>query len=276
MTPTIAIIGALVKEVRQIYSAVDHGTVVEEAGLTVVTGGYFGFNVVATTAGMGTVNAAAATQHLISAHGANAVIFSGIAGGLNPVLHIGDVVVGECLRYLDTDTALVAESAPGLEEFHSSDFLVELARETLVAFGYLDAALDGDAVDAAALEAARAVAETSPFYRFGAVEEPSRYLVGTIATGDRFVTGEEMRAAAVAATAADCVEMEGAAVAHVAAKNGVDCLVLRAISDNCDEAYDALSAREFDLDEYARSASALTLAIVRRLSARMGLDRRER
>ncbi len=30
-------------------------------------------------------------------------------------------------------------------------------------------------------------------------------------------------------------------------KNGVDCLVLRAISDNCDEAYDAICEREFDL-----------------------------
>mgnify|MGYP000261375662 CR=1 FL=1 len=39
-------------------------------------------------------------------------------------------------------------------------------------------------------------------------------------------------------------------------KNGVDCLVLRAISDNCDEAYDAICEREFDLFEYARVASA--------------------
>ena len=37
-----------------------------------------------TTAGMGTINAAAAAQHLISKYNANAIIFSGIAGGLNP------------------------------------------------------------------------------------------------------------------------------------------------------------------------------------------------
>ena len=105
MTPTIAIIGALEKEVRQIYTAVEKGTVVDEAGLHIVGGEYHGFTVVATTAGMGTVNAAAAAQHLISAYHANAIIFSGIAGGLNPQLHIGDVVIGEHLRYLDTDTA---------------------------------------------------------------------------------------------------------------------------------------------------------------------------
>ena len=233
-------------------------------------GEYHGFEIVATTAGMGTVNAAAAAQHLISAHGANAIIFSGIAGGLNPALHIGDVVIGEHLRYLDTDTALIAESAPGLEEFSSSDFLVELAEQTLRAHGFVDAALsEGDAATA------RAEADATLFRRNNTDSEPQRFLRGTIATGDRFVSGAEAKAAAIAATQGDCVEMEGAAIAHVAAKNGIDCLVLRAISDNCDESYDALSSREFDLEEYAKSASSLVLSIVRRLAVQLGIEPRD-
>lgn len=75
--------------------------------------------------------------------------------------------------------------------------------------------------------------------------------------------------------AGDCVEMEGAAIAHIAAKNGIDCLVLRAISDNCDESYDALSSREFDLEEYAASASSLVLSIVRRLAVKLGVEPRD-
>ena len=233
-------------------------------------GEYHGFEIVATTAGMGTVNAAAAAQHLISAHGANAIIFSGIAGGLNPALHIGDVVIGERLRYLDTDTALIAESAPGLEEFSSSDFLVELAEQTLRAHGFVDAALsEGDAATA------RAEADATLFRRNNTDSEPQRFLRGTIATGDRFVSGAEAKAAAIAATQGDCVEMECAAIAHVAAKNGIDCLVLRAISDNCDESYDALSSREFDLEEYAKSASSLVLSIVRRLAVQLGIEPRD-
>lgn len=270
MAPVIAIIGALEKEVRQIYAAVEKGTVADEAGLRIVGGEYHGFEIVATTAGMGTVNAAAAAQHLISAHGANAIIFSGIAGGLNPVLHIGDVVIGEHLRYLDTDTALIAESTPGLEEFSSSDFLVELAEQTLRAHGFVDAALsEGDAATA------RAEADATIFRRNNTDSEPQRFLRGTIATGDRFVSGAEAKAAAIAATQGDCVEMEGAAIAHVAAKNGIDCLVLRAISDNCDESYDALSSREFDLEEYAKSASSLVLSIVRRLAVQLGIEPRD-
>ena len=270
MAPVIAIIGALEKEVRQIYAAVEKGTVADEAGLRIVGGEYHGFTVVATTAGMGTVNAAAAAQHLISAHGANAIIFSGIAGGLNPALHIGDVVIGERLRYLDTDTALIAESAPELEEFSSSDFLVELAEKTLRAHGYVDAALAEEDV-----AAARAEADATLFRRNNTDAEPQRFLRGTIATGDRFVSGAEPKAAAIAATQGDCVEMEGAAIAHVAAKNGIDCLVLRAISDNCDESYDALSSREFDLEEYAESASSLVLSIVRRLAVQLGIEPRD-
>lgn len=270
MAPVIAIIGALEKEVRQIYAAVEKGTVADEAGLRIVGGEYHGFEIVATTAGMGTVNAAAAAQHLISAHGANAIIFSGIAGGLNPALHIGDVVIGEQLRYLDTDTALIAESAPGLEEFSSSDFLVELAEQTLRAHGFVDAALsEGDAATA------RAEADATLFRRNNTDSEPQRFLRGTIATGDRFVSGAEAKAAAIAATQGDCVEMEGAAIAHVAAKNDIDCLVLRAISDNCDESYDALSSREFDLEEYAKSASSLVLSIVRRLAVQLGIEPRD-
>ena len=216
---TIAIIGALEKEIMQIKEELSDVCEAREAGLTVVSGELDGLTVVATTAG--------------------------IAGGLNPKLHIDDVVIGKRLRYLDTDTALIAESAPGLEEFGSTPALVDIAAEVLAERGFVDASTN-------------AVASN---------EGTKQFLVGTIATGNRFVTGATMRNDAIEATHADCVGMEGAAIAHVATKNGVDCLVLRAISDNCDEAYDAICEREFDLFEYARVASDITLDIVRRIAA---------
>ncbi len=240
MARTIAIIGALEKEVARIHDALADHTVTHEAGLEVAHGSLGDLDVVATVAGMGTVNAAAAAQHLISSYHPEAILFSGIAGGLNPALHIGDVVVGGRLRYLDTDTALVAESAPGLEEFDSSPALIEAAANALSAHGFIDAASsEADGTGA-------------------------QFLLGTIATGDRFITGAD-KDTVVEATHADCVEMEGAAVAHVAAKNGTPCLVLRAISDNCDESYVDLSHRSFDLEEYARTASELVLSILRAL-----------
>lgn len=183
---TIAIIGALEKEIMQIKEELSNVCMVQEAGLNVVTGGLDGLTVVATTAGMGTVNAAAATQHLISKYAPQAVVFSGIAGGLNPKLHIDDVVIGKRLRYLDTDTALIAESAPGLEEFGSTPALVDIAADVLAERGFVDASTNAAASN----------------------EGTKQFLVGTIATGNRFVTGAAMRNDAIEATHADCVGME--------------------------------------------------------------------
>ncbi|MBY4796920.1 5'-methylthioadenosine/S-adenosylhomocysteine nucleosidase [Collinsella sp. AGMB00827] len=266
---TIAILGALEKEVRYIAQAIKGAAVESLGGLTVFSGTYQGFYVVTTVAGMGTVNAAAAAQLLISTYGADALIFTGIAGGLNPALHSNDIVIGKRLRYTDTDTALIAESAPGLEEFASTDYLVDLAEEVLLANGYVDAGLSAE--QAGSISPGQA-ADASPSRSANHASEPKHYLKGTIATGNRFITGADARAALIQATQADCAEMEGAAIAHIAAKNGIDCLVLRAISDNCDEAYDALSARSFDLNSYARTASEIVLAMIRRLHVPLGMN----
>lgn len=241
---TIAIIGALEKEIMQIKEELSDVCEAREAGLTVVSGELDGLTVVATTAGMGTVNAAAATQHLISKYAPQAVVFSGIAGGLTqaPYRRRGHWQTPALSGYRYRAYRRVRT---GLEEFGSTPALVDIAAEVLAERGFVDASTN-------------AVASN---------EGTKQFLVGTIATGNRFVTGATMRNDAIEATHADCVGMEGAAIAHVATKNGVDCLVLRAISDNCDEAYDAICEREFDLDEYARTASGITLDIVRRIAA---------
>ena len=128
---TIAIIGALDDEVALIAASLNDVTHDRQAGLD-VTRGTLGTNeggtvtAVATVGGMGLVNAAATTQHLIDTYHPDAVIFSGIAGNLNRNLHINDVVLGGTLRYLDTDMRLVGQWKPGteqqpVEEFHSDD-----------------------------------------------------------------------------------------------------------------------------------------------------------
>ena len=69
---TIAIIGAMDEEVANIASALSDITVTEEAGVSVTRGTIetnkgTRVNVAATVGGMGTVNIAATTQHLIDA-----------------------------------------------------------------------------------------------------------------------------------------------------------------------------------------------------------------
>ena len=93
-----------------------------------------------------------------------------------------------------------------------------------------------------------------------------KYIVGKIATGDTFVGDSATKNAIAADCAPDCVEMEGAAVAHVAAKYGVPCVVLRAMSDNADEeAYDTLVVKEFDITEYCTTAARICEDLISRL-----------
>ena len=89
------------------------------------------------------------------------------------------------------------------------------------------------------------------------------HITGTIASGNYFVDTPEQVEAVIAATGADAVEMEGTAVAHVAARNSVPALVIRALSDNADTDYEEF--RTFDITEYANTAARLAVNIVRRL-----------
>ncbi|KAB8289726.1 5'-methylthioadenosine/S-adenosylhomocysteine nucleosidase [Bifidobacterium avesanii] len=233
---TVAVIGALNEEVAliaQSLEGVEHdrgasldvfrGTLVTNAGPTV--------NVAATVGGMGLVNAAATAQRLIDAYHPDAVIFSGIAGNLNRDLHVNDVVLGGTLRYLDTDMRLVGQWKPGtedapVEEFHSDPHLLALA----------DAALNDAGI---------------------------HHITGIIASGNYFVDTPEKVSEVTLATGADAVEMEGAAVAHVAARNDVPALVIRALSDNADTDYEVF--KEFDISEYANTAARLVTDILRRM-----------
>ena len=193
---TVAIIGALDEEVALIAKSLTHVTHTAKGSLDIVSGTVdsFGSDVIkvaATVGGMGLVNAAATTQLLIDELAPDVVIFSGIAGNLNTHLHINDVVLGGTLRYLDTDMRLVGQWKPGtadapVEEFHSDDRLLEVADEALANAGIT-------------------------------------HITGIIASGNYFVDTPQKVEEVIRLTGADAVEMEGAAVAQVAARTGDSC-----------------------------------------------------
>ena len=91
-------------------------------------------------------------------------------------------------------------------------------------------------------------------------------LTGKIDTGDLFVGDSETKAAIEAKCAPDCVEMEGAAVSQIAAKNGVPCVILRAMSDNADEdGHEVLVVKKFSIGEYVATATKIVAAMVEKL-----------
>ena len=91
-------------------------------------------------------------------------------------------------------------------------------------------------------------------------------IAGKIATGDLFVGDAATKKAIEDKCQPDCVEMEGAAVSQVAARNGVPCVILRAMSDNADESgYEVLVVKKFSIGEYIKTATAIVANMIEAL-----------
>ncbi|MBR6252962.1 MAG: 5'-methylthioadenosine/adenosylhomocysteine nucleosidase [Clostridia bacterium] len=150
--------------------------------------------------GMGKVNAARTTQTLIDNYKPDYVINCGVAGGLNDIVKIGDIVIGEKIVQYDFDlTAFGREKGEVSDKVgkfvHSDKSLVEKAYGVIVR----DDSISG--------------------------------IVGTIATADRFMTDPEEAKKVAMEFGADCCEMEGAAIAQVCFLDNVPFVVIRSISD---------------------------------------------
>ena len=223
------IMGAMPDEVDQLCAKLTDVTVDSYGGVEYHQGTLAGKQVVVCCAGMGKANAAATTQVLILRYGAQRIIFSGIAGNMSSQIGIGDVVIGKTVVYHDAQLDMIAQNPPFLTEYTGDPALVAAAEAACQAAGV-------------------------------------KALTGKIATGDLFVGDSATKAAIQAKCAPDCVEMEGAAVSQIAAKNGVPCVILRAMSDNADEeAYDTLVVKEFDITEYCTTAARICEDLISRL-----------
>ena len=225
----IGIMGAMPDEVDQLCAKLEQVTKETYAGVEYHQGMLNGRQVVVCCAGMGKANAASTVQVLITKYGAEKIIFSGIAGNMTSKIGIGDVVIGKTVLYHDAQLDMICQNPPFLKEY------------------------TGDAILIAAAEKACADAGV-------------KALVGKIATGDLFVGDSETKAAIEAKCAPDCVEMEGAAVSQIAAKNGVPCVILRAMSDNADESgYEVLVVKKFSIGEYIKTATAIVANMIEAL-----------
>ena len=170
-------------------------------------GSYCGHDVYLTLCGVGKVNAAVCTQRLIDYAKLDAIINSGVAGGVSDKLTICDLAISDSLTYHDFYPIDVLEKyAPGCSVFVADKKLLSLAEDAankLISSG-----------------------------------ENFNCQTGMIVSGDMFVENEEYNKMLKEKYNAVCTEMEGAAVAHAALLSGVPFIVIRAISDNADEKAD--------------------------------------
>lgn len=223
------IMGAMPDEVDQLCARLQDVTCETYAGVDYHKGTLQGKQVVVCCAGMGKANAASTVQVLCTRYGIDRLIFSGIAGNMTSEIGIGDVCVGETVVYHDAELDMLAQSAPFLKEYHG------------------DPALVAAALDACAACGVKAIA-------------------GKIATGDTFVGDAATKKAIEEKCRPDCVEMEGAAVSQIAGRNGVPCVVLRAMSDNADESgYEVLVVKQFSIAEYIKTATDIVTHMIEHL-----------
>lgn len=110
--PRIAIISAFQPELSTLLANVERPRKFTANGVEFTTGKLRGRPVVLFLSGISMVNAAMNTQLVLERFNVTHIVFSGIAGGVNPALNIGDVVVAERWgQYLEILAA--REEAPG-------------------------------------------------------------------------------------------------------------------------------------------------------------------
>ena len=215
----LGIIGAMQVEVEALVEKLTKANAKNIAGSTYYEGILEGLDVVVVQCGVGKVNAAMCVQTLCNLYRVTHIVNTGVAGSLRAELDIGDLVVSRDAMYHDFEvTALDYPygKVPGMD---------------VIAFP----------ADEALMQAAFAAAESV---------NPGHTKIGRVASGDQFVCRKEQKTHIISVTDAVCTEMEGAAIAHTAYRNGVPFVILRAISDKADDSaemdyptFEAIAAR---------------------------------
>ncbi|BBI30613.1 5'-methylthioadenosine/adenosylhomocysteine nucleosidase [Cohnella abietis] len=100
---SIAIIAAMEEEAAELKSQIDHIQTVTVAGGVFHSGQLRGKDIILLECGIGKVNAALTTAVLIDRYRPELIIHYGAAGGLDPALKIGDIVVATEVAYSDVD-----------------------------------------------------------------------------------------------------------------------------------------------------------------------------
>ena len=243
--PRIAIVSAYSPEVVSLKAQMNVEKTLVLNGRSVYVGTLAGHKVLLTLSGVSMVNAAMTTQALIDHFRVERIVFSGIAGGVNPSLDVGDVVVP--MQWSEYQENLFArETSPGVfappvwfqPTLPNYGMMFPEPVDITTVNGPVDqeASVVWFAADPAMLQVAAQVAPTVALDRCTASgiclsEQPIVKTGGNGVSGPTFVDNASYRDYAWSTWQTDALDMESAAVAHVATVNGVPFLIFRSLSD---------------------------------------------
>jgi len=244
----IGLICAIPQELADLRADLAHDDRIRIGGFDFDQGRLDGQPVVLAEAGIGKVNTATVATVLAVRFGARTLVFSGVAGGLDPDLAIGDVVVAE--RAIQHDAGVIEEGrlhpyqAGHVPFFNPTPELGYAVRPDLLA----------------RVRARLADLELPPLSAAaGGSGRRPRLVYGTILAGDQFIHCEATRERLHREFGAQAVAMEGGALAQVAERLGLPWLEIRALSD--------LAGKDsrFDFARFVAEVAKSSALILRRL-----------
>lgn len=242
-TPRVAIVSAFEPELALLLEKVQDPVKHQVNGVVFTTGKLQGKPVVLFLSGISMVNAAMNTQLVLDRFTISHILFSGIAGGANPALNIGDVAVVERWgQYLEV--LMARETAPGV--FHPTKTDLD---PTLGHFGMMyprsvrvRSADHSDFkrkfwfdVDPELLAVAKSLNKVNltacDAQRRCLDQQPQLVVGGNGVSGQAFVDNAAYREYAYQTFKANVLDMESAACAMVAYSNSVPFIAFRSLSD---------------------------------------------
>jgi adenosylhomocysteine nucleosidase len=210
-------------------------------GTVFTTGTIEGKPVVLFLSGISMVNAAMTTQLALDRFAIDRIVFSGIAGGVDPALAIGDVVVPEAWsQYLESVFARETDGRYALPSYADkplANFGMMFPQPVQVAKGRQQPEKRfWFPVDARLLAIARTMAGTTALKACTTANKcishkPKIVVGGHGVSGQAFVDNKAFRDYARKTFDAEVLDMESAAVAHVAYANRTPFIAFRSLSD---------------------------------------------
>ena len=257
--PTVALAQSVVgvlgiaTEIAPIERQLQDSREVAVRGYVFRVGNLNGRRVVVGRSGIGKVSAAIVTTLLIREFNPSAILFSGTAGAIDPVLYPGDVVIGRTMAQHDVGL----QTPDGIRRRGMRNPLT----------GDLDPLLvpAPEALLTAARQSAQGLS-LPPVRMPGGEERKPRIVEGVIVTGDVFMADAAHQRMLRDTLGATAVEMEGAAVVQACRQFGVSCLVVRSITDRADGQAET-SYQQF-ITMASENAATLVAAIIARLEDR--------
>ncbi len=204
----IVIIGAMPSELADIRRILGNGETRKISGFEFHINQFENKTIISVCCGIAKVNAAVCTQVSIDNFHPEAVINTGIAGGMNPEVKVCDIVVSSEVLPHDLDLHFLKDYPPYCGIYKADERLIKAAESVCAQY------------------------EVKSFR-------------GRIVSGEAFISSDVVKANILQRLNPYAVDMESSAVGHCCFMNQIPFVSVRCISDNADD-NGAMSFDEFE------------------------------